>query len=185
MNCTRHLSWLVTSPETSRMVKLLASRILSWFLLLPHHLCQPLWSHQLKITVSSTFTIFILKGDKEIRFWSANATSPPPPEMMCKMYAERFFKNAEVWLIFFFFFPFVFNQLVFLFALHFIGTLQKNLGPASLQYNQGLGGSSLQSQLIFPYPNTVFGTSPMLGNTQTAQNVNSSQLLGSPLVQPR
>ena len=75
---------------------------------------------------------------------------------------------------------------LYFFNFQFLGTLQKNLGPASLQYNQSLGGSSLQSPLIFSYPNTVFGTSPMLGNTQTAQNVSSgSQLLGSPLVQPR
>ncbi|XP_052823701.1 protein PRRC2C isoform X3 [Octopus bimaculoides] len=65
------------------------------------------------------------------------------------------------------------------------GTLQKNLAPASLQYNQGLGGSSLQSPLIFPYPNQLFGTNPILGPTQTAQNASNSQILGSPLVQPR
>lgn len=68
---------------------------------------------------------------------------------------------------------------------YFLGTLQKNLAPASLQYNQGLGGSSLQSPLIFPYPNQLFGTNPILGPTQTAQNASNSQILGSPLVQPR
>lgn len=90
------------------------------------------------------------------------------------------------------------------------GTLQKNLAPSSLQYNQGLGNTQMQglgntqmqglgnnqmqglgntpiqpSQMFIQYEPSLFGANPLLGNTQTQQNVNSSQLMGSTLVQPR
>lgn len=68
-------------------------------------------------------------------------------------------------------------------------SLQKNLGPSSLQFGQGLNSNSLQpSQISFIQydPGQLFGTNQILSSTQTSQNVNTpSQILGSQLVQPR
>ncbi|KAL5011924.1 hypothetical protein ScPMuIL_010475 [Solemya velum] len=67
-------------------------------------------------------------------------------------------------------------------------TIQKGLGPSSLQYGQSLSSTSLQpSQISFIQydPGQLFGTNQILGSTQTAQNLNSSQIIGSQLVQSR
>lgn len=65
----------------------------------------------------------------------------------------------------------------------FLGTIQKNMAPGSLQFGQQMNNTSLQpSQMSFIQydPSTLFGNL-----TQPAQNVNNSQILNSHVVQQR
>jgi hypothetical protein len=57
--------------------------------------------------------------------------------------------------------------------------------PSSLQFNPTVGNTSMQPSQLFVYDaSQLIGTNQLLGGNQTpTQNVNSSQVIGSHLVQ--